>query len=317
VQATTATPRGRFTDAGSRLIDLLDYHLGVPGRAAQVDAVLRLAGKSPLGSARIDRLCLILETGLDSFKPLKLAELSDAESLLFGVEHRWSAPQAVASSQGNAYLGEQAPLELIAQMKRLAAELTDPELTEVRLGQRQQVLEDLFPTGVRAEHMNRRSLNTAFRRFGDPLSVQLADALTRGEFRVEILPDRAFKTRAQEFSEIEVTESAFYFHWEKLVLIRMPKLKNYSHDSSRNAFFEVMAMLVHEYRHHLDIEPGQKRTPLIHLHQEMRGHFTEFLWKALHGDNHQFSVFTKDISMGPAMRFHDYYELGYGHWWTK
>lgn len=99
------------------------------------------------------------------------------------------------------------------------------------------------------------------------------------------------------------------------MLLRQPEFSVYSKEASRDALFNLMGNIVHEHRHHLDISPDQVRTPDVHFYQEMNAYFTEFLWKAGHGDTNHYSIWTNDSSLGPAMRFHDFYERLYGHWW--
>ncbi|HEX5035118.1 MAG TPA: hypothetical protein VFW62_11625, partial [bacterium] len=320
--ATASNNRHFLSISDFNLLGMLEYHQGLPNRAAQLDRVIRTAGDSSMGLARFTRLQTLLEKGLDPLTEFKLEDLADPASLINGRLQAWQASESPAPSQANAYLGARAPLALLAEMHSRRASLTNPGLAAARKARRNEILDRLFPGGVQPGHFRPEVLSEAFKRLGDPISLEIAQALISRDFSIEILPAVAFRHRANELSATPPNdiETAYYYpptggRTKGLMLFRQPELTVYSKEAAREAFFGLMAGVVHEYRHHRDIQPGQIRTKDVHLYQEMSGHFSEHLWKAEYGDIYQYSIWTHDTSMGPAMRFHDFYERVYGHWW--
>lgn len=315
-------PNHSFKSNINNLLTNLDYNLGLPGRAPLIDRAIVLAGRSPMAMARMARLEVLLSDGRKVLTPLKLAELADPEIQIFGSENAWSSSLSPSPSQSNAYLGDRAPLAIIAEMQRRKAELIDPDEAKVRSSRRDGILDSQFPAGIGPQDFRPEVLAESFRRFGDPTSLAVAKAILRGDFNLEIRPRVAFQHRANEFTDVKSNDLAYYFlshnsRAKGIMLIRQPEIQVYSRDSARKAYFGLMTSIVHEYRHHLDITPEQKRSKDVHLYQEMSAHFAEYLWRAEHGDTHNFATWVGNQAMGPALRFHDYYENVYGRWWKE
>ncbi|HKX13166.1 MAG TPA: hypothetical protein VJP40_08440, partial [bacterium] len=156
VGALSSPSRSPLSISDLTLVDRLLYQQGlenIPNRMDQLDRIIRLAGDSPLGLARFTRLQNLLEHSTDVLLNFKLEELADPSSTIRGRSNPWSAPESGWPAQSNAYLGDRAPLKLLAEMRTRRADLLDPESIESRQAHRNAVLKSLFPNGVAFESL--------------------------------------------------------------------------------------------------------------------------------------------------------------------
>jgi hypothetical protein len=73
--------------------------------------------------------------------------------------------------------------------------------------------------------------------------------------------------------------------------------------SPEDVLFEILAAVVHEFQHHEDVLPKEKRTPPVVFRLELRAHAREFLWRADWGDTGWLEDHTVHAPLGFASGF--------------
>jgi hypothetical protein len=177
------------------------------------------------------------------------------------------------------------------------------------------------------EHFGDALVVGALMALGDPLSLEAAARIRDGAYRLFVEPDTKFETmvreRRKEEGHVEYpdpsTQNSIYFTQGlgggPTLYARNRPLNLPWNLGPEDVLRELLANVVHDDRHHVDLSQGllaRQTTEEFRFGLELKGHGTEFLWRALHGDPGWLARFTAHSALGFAMSFRDYYELFYG-----
>ncbi len=286
-----------------------------------IEGILKNAGQSPLGLLRMKRLQLLLREPTElTFG--KLAELADPDLFMTGRGPLLAQPPRGHPSQFNAYIHQRAPEGLLREIQQRATELLGPIEAALRRKRREEVLSRFLAQRGLDLNYSLKDLIDAFSSLGDPLSQRVVQSIQEGPMEIRVLkPDEFLQTLRQWDPEGKLagSQNAIYLHGSynqgrAVMLVRRFPMDLYSPQTSPDAFFMVLAKIVHEHQHHLDIRPGEVRTPFVHFYQEMSAHLREALWRAGHGDILKLKTLIEEGSGGLALNFRDSFEKDYGDW---
>ncbi len=123
------------------------------------------------------------------------------------------------------------------------------------------------------------------------------------------------KGKLDETTQEEPVSLAHYFVAglegpKAILLVREPPLKYYSRPTGAEAVFQLMAAMVHEARHHMDLQ-GKSifETPAEKAITEMNAYTLEALWRAQHGDTIDLETYLAMGATGPALHLRDRLEF--------
>ncbi|MDL1871036.1 hypothetical protein FBR05_02400 [Deltaproteobacteria bacterium PRO3] len=302
-------------------IDRIGEALFFPGYGELIGRALRVAEASPLPFYRLQRLYGILKK-TDALTGSKLMELGDPNFQLVGskvpklpVPILWKN----RPSQFNAYLGEEAPLDLLAELQHRMPALLDPKQAEARRAARMKLFESIEAAHSRLNLEDPAFWAYAFKLLGDAYSRRIAADIEAGKFELRVLEVPEFVRRCREMDlEDAVDDNAFFLHsgvtgGKPLMMIKKVAIDHYSFQVRGDPIFAALGKIVHEYQHFLDIDPAQNRTQPVVYVQEMRAHLREALWRAQYGDTTKLASFHRDGNSGLALHWRDKFESLYGH----
>lgn len=293
------------------------------------EKAVQLSANSPLTLYRLYRLHrILLENG--DLTLSKLREMGDSDLHLQGFSpSRWhflkflrSHPVKLKNTQYDAYLDHSAPLVLLHEIQKRWPKLLDAPASAQRAEARAKKLGPVIATLGGKTHFENEDILQAFHALSDPLSLKIAKEMIQNEFEFKILGETNYGDAVRHFdllngeptSDAPASElaPAYYYPPGKVgvkgvMLLRSPKLKNYSAASLNDLLFETLGKIVHEYKHHLDIDL-QKR---MELREEMMAFGREYLWRAEHGDVRMLNAFHADGNAGFALHFRDKFEEWY------
>ncbi len=308
-----------------QFLDRIGEALFFPGYGELIGRALRTAEASPLPFYRLQRLYSLLKKS-DALTTSKLSELGDPNFYLVGkkvpklpVPIFWKN----RPSQFNAYLGEEAPLELLAELQHRKSALLDPKLAEERRAARMKILESIEAAHSRLDLENPAFWAYAFKLLGDPFSKRIAADIEAGKFELKVLDVQEFARRCREMDlEEAVDDNAFFLHsgftgGKPLMMVKKIAIDHYSFEVRGDPIFAALGKIVHEYQHFLDIDPAQSRTQPVVYVQEMRAHLREALWRANYGDTTKLASFHRDGNSGLALHWRDKFESLYGHYFKR
>jgi len=291
----------------------------------EIDHILKEANSSPLARLRIQRLGLLLDNP-DELTLGKMAELGDPHFMLVGRKHpKPSAPLFRSiPSQFNSYLLQSAPEGTLRETLKRGPDLIASEKAPARTENRRKVLGKFLFKHGRVLGYSHADLAEAFKLLGDPLSQQLVKSLQRREFDLHVLDQDAFRKAVQsrcddrmDGSQLAVFIPPEHSGERSMILVREVPLVSYSNEAAPDALFLMLARIIHEYQHYLDIKPGVARTQYVHFYQEMNAHLREALWRAEHGDAEKLRTYLEEGNGGPALNFRDHFEKDYGVFFPK
>ncbi|MCE9624128.1 MAG: hypothetical protein K8R69_01550 [Deltaproteobacteria bacterium] len=302
-------------------LDRIGQAMFTPGYADLIGKALNNSARSPLPFERLRRIHGLLGKP-DALTPTKLLELSDRQYKLVGSKHRELDIPLFGKTkplQFNGYLGEKAPMELLLQLNRGQADLLDPTRAETRKAHRLRQIHQWEIGRARFDPATPAFWSYGFQMLADPFSRQIARDLDSGKFTLQVLSRADFESRCRELGmEDAMTDNAFLLHsgitgGKALMLVREFPHDHYSLDARPDPMFLVLAKIVHEYQHFLDIDPAETRTlPVVHM-QEMRAHLREALWRAQYGDTTKLAKYHRDGNSGLAQHWRDQFESLYGY----
>lgn len=280
-----------------------------------LEKILRAAERSPLAALRLERLGALLETP-EPLMASKLAELGDPELRLTG-----TGSMPFRAQQRDAYLGDISTTALLFQIETESEGLMERSAALSRHARRRRILAD-FLEGRAVESLRPKDLSRALRLLGDAKSVRVAGAIdamapqvrpfgTDFDSRVAALFEQAGKPVPKLG-----TQDAFYFHRglvapRAVLALRIPPLRTASDARPEDVLFEILATIVHEWQHHDDAVPEERKTATVVFRLELRAHAREFLWRADHGDTDWLWEFTAGAPLGFALRFRDHFDRHY------
>lgn len=302
-------------------LDRIGEALFFPGYGELIGRALRTAEASPLPFYRLQRLYGLLKK-TDALTGSKLMELGDPNFQLVGskvpklpVPIFWKN----RPSQFNAYLGEEAPLDLLAELQHRTPALLDPKQAETRRTNRMKILESLEAAHARLNLEDPAFWAYAFKLLGDPYSRRIAADIEARKFDLQVLEVSEFVRRCREMDlEEAADDNAFFLHsgvtgGKPLMMVKKIAIDHYSFQVRGDPIFAALGKIVHEYQHFLDIDPAQSRTQPVVYVQEMRAHLREALWRAQYGDTTKLASFHRDGNSGLALHWRDKFESLYGH----
>jgi hypothetical protein len=306
---------------GGRDADLLPRRLrngtGLVWNLEWLEKILRAAERSPLAGLRLERLGSLLETP-EPLRASKLSELGDSGLLMTG-----STPLPFRAPQRDAYLGDIGTTALLFQLESEAQALLERSTSLRQCSRRRRILAD-FMEGRNVASLGPKDFSKAFRLLGDATSTRVAlgvEAMAPllrpfgGDFdsRVAAL----FGQAGRPVPRLG-TQDAFYFQRglvapRAVLALRVPPLGTGEATKPEDVLFEILATIVHEWQHHSDALPEEKKTAPVVFRLELRAHAREFLWRADHGDANPLWNFTAGAPLGFAFRFRDHFDRHYAH----
>ena len=159
-----------------------------------------------------------------------------------------------------------------------------------------------------------------FEQFGDPLSVEIAEAIRREDFILKMEDHKHYRRtveRAPGYKPNRGTSESIYFARGKLgplgvMVVRERPLHIPSWASPQDIAREVFGNIVHEYQHHRDInpDPGKKQKD-INFFWELNAHTLMYLWSAEKGEVRYLKAFRDVGHAGYARHFRDKFEEWY------
>ncbi|MCC6273542.1 MAG: hypothetical protein IT572_08750 [Deltaproteobacteria bacterium] len=302
-------------------LDRIGQSLFHPGYGELIGKALVAAIKSPLPYYRLQRLHALLGI-TDALTPTKLMELSDPHYQLVGTRHSDLHLPLFGKSkplQFNGYMGDQAPVDILLELRHRQKDLLDPKRAEARKEARTKLLEQLNAQRARLDPSTPAFWAYGFKLLGDPISKRIAADLEAGKFDLQVLSPEDFKKRCLELDmEDAIGDNAFFLHsgvtgGKPLMLVKEVSFDHYSYKTRNDPVFLVFSKIVHEYQHFLDINPAERRTLGVVHRQEMRAHLRETLWRAQYGDTGKLEAFQREGTGGHAQHWRDLFESLYGH----
>lgn len=231
-------------------------------------------------------------------------------------------------AQFDAYLGKPSTPDLLRRIDGQAPGLLRRHEIDRRLQRRRFLLGEFLKWVPDPSSPGNREIAHAFRMLADPLSIEVGRAIERGEFELRLRSDAEFDREVGEISKKlfpkrpvdPSTQSALYVRGGRLephgvLFVRRRPLDLDVSLPPVTVFFEILAMIVHEYQHHRDMRPGGSLPASALFPLELKAHAVEFLWRAAHGDADLLGAllqgYASHASAGFVLRFRDYFERYY------
>lgn len=286
------------------------------GSNPHLEQIIRVAADSPLADLRMERLSRLLAKP-EPLLGLKLAELADTKLRLSA-----SKPLPLRAPQRDAYLGDIGAQAMLFELESLSEDLTEPSAAAESSVRRRWILRKSFE-GRFIRSLAPRDIVRSFRLLRDDHSLRVAAAIESGGLKLFLFADD-FNDRVTELYEragIKTprlgTEEALYFHSglvgpSALLAVRVPPLASAPDAEVSDVLFEILATIVHEFQHHEDASPSERKTAPVVFRLELRAHAREFLWRAEWGDTEWLEAFTLHAPLGFALKFRDHFERYYG-----
>lgn len=304
---------------------LIFFHEGGSLREYEDLIAKSLGLASPLASLRSGRLELLRKRA-DPLIDAKLKEMEDPDFQITPVGQEFSAPFLLwnRNTQFDAYLSDRSVVDLMHEIRKRGPGLLQPIEAARRLEKRRAALRMVgYPTVFTSPN-----IAGAFRMLGDRYSLGIARALEAGEFGLYFYQGGDFDRvvvglvqRVQTCPVDPTTQNAVYFYPGLLeergvMIVRSNPISLPESLSGEDLFFEVLAMIAHEYRHHQEGVPRERRTPIVTFRRELKAHGREFLWRAEYGDKRFLEQYATESHAGFAMHFRDNFEKFYGTWFN-
>lgn len=262
---------------------------------------------------------LILKEG-GILQQSKLRELWDERLMILGVAESRSLRRR-RGSQFDAYLDDPSTCDLLTQIDRNSRRLCDPRPASATAARRRHLLKNFLSWIPDPASLTSRDVAQAFRLLRDPFSLKIAEAIENEAFVLRVLPWIRFEKEVGEAAARVYrrpadprTENARYFcagriHAKGVMFVRSRPLGLQDAPSPEDLLFEVLALIVHEYQHHLDMDPAENRPASALFRLELKAHAREFLWRALYGDANLLREYAGSAA-GFALHFRDAFEDG-------
>ncbi len=256
--------------------------------------------------------------------PLQFSKGAEWQDSRFYLRGGMSGRSALGDGQATAYLYDPEVREISDRIDREAPELVD-DANAQRL--REEMLAKLSNSPAIDEHFGDALVAGALMALGDPLSREVAARIRDGAYRLFVDSDTKFETMVRERRKEErhvaypdpSTQNTIYFTQGRgggpTLYARNRPLNLPWNLGPNDVLRELLANIVHDDRHHIDLskEPlSNQPAEEFRFGLELKGHGTEFLWRARHGDPGWLARFTAHSALGFAMAFRDYYEQFYG-----
>jgi hypothetical protein len=265
-----------------------------PKTLALIDAALTASMDSPLAKLRFRRLSMILQKP-NGLLASKLRELSDPDFQIMGSRYGKipSSAEKILKSQWDAYLGDPYVAQNIHELYSQSADLLQPEAAARRLQRRDEILEKFFQGRRRGHPLNNSDIVKAFRMLGDPVSLEIAEAIATEVFELRLRDNKTFEYEillapGGGIGDVRIENAAFFYAGllgpKAVMLVRSTPIPLYPDANAYDVFFEILGKIRHEYKHHLDIQAGEKRGTILSFKQESAAKVEEYLWRAQHGD---------------------------------
>lgn len=337
------TSQGSYVDW---LVRVADREISARGDGASMERLLKFL-QHGTGIGELERLASVatgfsverlrgrrrelLQGDNELLRGVKLRELEDARLELFGVE-RGLTPTFRFKRRGtqfDAYLDDAGVCRLMKELANRSPGLLRRDEKERRIKRRDAALDGLLAAQSNDFPPTDDDLAQAYRALGDPWSSKIHAALGAGEVRVRLYRGQEFEKYVGNLVSLLQTrpidpssQDAVYFRAGQLgpkavMMVRRRPLGLSPHAPAKDAFFEVLAVVAHEYQHHLDIDPRERMTPPVLFRHELAAHAREFLWRAEHGDVVPLSEFAIESKTGFAMHFLNRFEANYGAWFRR
>jgi len=309
-----------------RLLTFLQHGTGIGALERLASVATGLAVERLRGRRRE-----LLQSDNELLRGVKLRELEDARLELYGVG-RGLTPTFRFKRRGtqfDAYLDDAGVCRLMKAIANRSPDLLRRDGKERRAKRREAALDGFLATKSDGFLLTDDDLAEAYRALGDPWSSKIHAALTAGQVRVRIYRGEEFEKYVGSLVSLlqarpidPSSQDAVYFREGQLgpkavMMVRRRPLGLSPYASPRDALFEVLAVVAHEYQHHLDIDPRERMTSPVLFRHELAAHAREFLWRAEHGDAAQLSEFAIESKTGFAMHFLNRFESHYGAWFRR
>lgn len=246
---------------------------------------------------------------------------------IFGPEAALSqgAASAPLSGEKDVYLVDPPTSAFLSEIERRSPDLVRRDEAFARLGRRRSLLRGFMERAPFTEALRAKDIVRSFRLLGDPYSLRVAQAIEGAEFRLLLADHASFDSQVADLVKKTSrrlpldsrTQNAVYFpsgliEERAILAVRIPPIGLAPGLRPEDILFEILATLVHEFQHHEDIVPEERRTAPVVFRLELRGHAREFLWRAEHGDTGWLEAFTVNAPTGFALRFRDHFDRHYG-----
>lgn len=253
----------------------------------EIERAMASVPQSPLSYMRLFRIYRILAREYNVYP--KYRELAGEGLRLVGFERRLRNPTAaeeVDGSQANGFYDEPEMAQMLADFYRSMWKYVDGASSFKSMRRREEIFQRILPEPGPLTVKNAYDI---FRALGDPISVELADSLSRGQVELEISESSAFEAEVDRW--ISGNRSRYingvFVPGEKtggrdLILIR--QIEDFSPQGFYREAFHRLGYIVHEHEHFRHQVPGTHRGFLEITRQEMRSCHREFQWLGEHGE---------------------------------
>lgn len=210
--------------------------------------------------------------------------------------------------------------EIFAKVYQDLPTLLKATETTRRISARQKKLNQFLEQRTAKGVLTRSDFIEALRSLKDPMSLQIASAIEKESFELQILPSEKFQKYFDQTEGKEGISKDIYSAYapagvlgdKGVMSIREIPLAEYSRERAIKRIFEVLTDVVHEFEHHEHMDPADPKVGEFRdqaLRNDVMAYAQEYYWRALHGDNQFLIKAHREGNAGLAMYLRNHVEV--------